>query len=83
MVDACADCDILRSLIDSTCMVFPELYRLYDKEKEAGEKITSEDLKHLVNLCSFCAVCPCPNIRADIMLAKTAFIDRDGLPLII
>jgi len=81
LVDACADCDICRSLMDSTCLVFPELYRLYDKEKEAGEKITPEELKHLVNLCNFCAVCPCPNIRADIMLAKTAFMNRDGLPL--
>jgi glycerol-3-phosphate dehydrogenase subunit C len=81
VVDSCSDCDICRSLMDSTCLVFPELYRLYDKEKEAGEKITPEELKHLVNLCNFCAVCPCPNIRADIMLAKTAFINRDGLPL--
>ena len=28
VVDACADCDICRSLMDSTCLVFPELYRL-------------------------------------------------------
>ncbi|MBU0986726.1 MAG: FeS-binding protein, partial [Proteobacteria bacterium] len=81
VVDACADCDICRSLMDSTCFLFPELYRLYDKEMETGKKITPEELKNLVDLCNFCAVCPCPNIRADIMLAKTALIDRNGLGL--
>jgi len=79
VVDRCADCDICRYLMETTCHLFPELYRLFDREVEAGEKITSEDLRHLVDLCNFCAVCPCPNIRADIMQAKTAFIDRDGL----
>ena len=29
--------------------------------------------------CNFCALCPCPNIRADIIRAKTLFIERDGL----
>lgn len=46
---------------------------------ETGKKITPEELRNLVDLCNFCAVCPCPNIRADIMTAKTAFITRDGL----
>ena len=27
----------------------------------------------------FCALCPCPNIRADIIKAKTQYIARDGL----
>ena len=79
VVDACADCDICRSLMDSTCLLFPELYRLYDQEMETGKKIAPEELRRLVDLCNFCAVCPCPNIRADIMTAKTAFIDKDGL----
>ena len=26
-----------------------------------------------------CALCPCPDIREDIISAKTLFIDRDGL----
>jgi glycerol-3-phosphate dehydrogenase subunit C len=79
VVDACADCDICRYLMDTTCFLFPELYRLYDKELETGQKITPQELRNLVDLCNFCAVCPCQNIRTDIMTAKTAFIDRDGL----
>jgi len=81
VVDLCADCDICRYLMETTCHLFPELYKLFDREKETGKKIAAEGLRHLVDLCNFCAVCPCPNIRADIMQAKTAFIDRDGLKL--
>ncbi len=65
--------------MDADCLFFPELYRLYDKEIETGEKITSEELRKLVDFCNFCALCPCPPVRADIIEAKTLFIDRDGL----
>jgi glycerol-3-phosphate dehydrogenase subunit C len=79
VVDACSDCDVCRFLMDSDCLMFPELYRLYDKEVETGKKISSDELRKLVDLCNFCALCPCPNIRADIIKAKTQFIERDGL----
>ena len=79
VVDACSDCDVCRFLMDTDCLMFPELYRLYDKEIETGQTITSDELRNLVDLCNFCALCPCPNIRADIIKAKTQFIERDGL----
>jgi glycerol-3-phosphate dehydrogenase subunit C len=75
----CADCDCCRPIMDESCLFFPELYRLYDKETESGQRISAEDLQQLVEKCNFCALCPCPNIRADIMRAKTQFIERDGL----
>ncbi len=81
VVDACADCDVCRHLMDASCLLFPELYRLIDREMETGEQIRAEELRNLVDLCNFCALCPCPNIRADIIKAKTGFIDRDGLKL--
>ncbi len=81
VVDACADCDVCRHLMDANCLFFPELYRLWDREKASGKRIAERDLRGLVDLCNFCALCPCPNIRGDIMAAKTAFIRRDGLPL--
>lgn len=34
VVDECADCDICRYLMDTSCLMFPELYRLWDNEKE-------------------------------------------------
>jgi len=79
VVDECADCDVCRFLMDSDCLMFPELYRLHDREKESGEKITSKELRHLVDLCNFCALCPCPPVRANLIEAKTRYIDRDGL----
>lgn len=79
VVEACSDCDVCRYLMDTSCLFFPELYRLYDKEMETGEKAGSKELRHLVGLCNFCALCPCPNIRADIMQAKTEYIEKEGL----
>ena len=79
VIEECADCDVCRFLMDSDCLLFPELYRLYDREKETGERITSAELRHMVDLCNFCALCPCPPVRAKIIEAKTSFIDRDGL----
>lgn len=78
VVEACADCDICRYLMESTsCKVFPELYRLFDKEAAKTGRITPAELKGLVDLCNFCALCPCPNIRGDLMKAKHAFVDRE------
>lgn len=80
VVEACGDCDICRYLMEHTpCLVFPEIYRLYDKEAGKEGEITSGELRSLVDLCNFCALCPCPNIRSDIMKAKHAFVSRDGL----
>ena len=75
----CADCDCCRPIMDESCLFFPELYRLYDQEVATGQKITATELRQLVEKCNFCALCPCPNIRADIIRAKTQFIERDGL----
>jgi glycerol-3-phosphate dehydrogenase subunit C len=79
VVDACTDCDCCRHLMDTNCLFFPEIYKLWDREKETGEQITPKELRHLADLCNYCALCPCPNIREDIITAKTLFIDRDGL----
>ena len=53
VIDACTDCDVCRFLMDTSCLLFPELYRLYDEEKESGEEISSEALRDLVDLCNF------------------------------
>ncbi len=50
VLDACADCDGCRFLMDTSCLFFPELYRLYDREMENRKKITSDELRRLVHL---------------------------------
>jgi len=79
VVDACTDCDCCRYIMDTSCLFFPRVYQLWDRERETGEAITPGELRRLADLCNYCALCPCPNIREDIITAKTLFIDRDGL----
>jgi len=79
VIDRCADCDVCRHLMDVNCLLFPELFRLFDREKEEGKKTGRDELRRMIDLCNFCALCPCPNIRSEIMRAKAAFVEQDGL----
>lgn len=82
VIEVCADCESCRDFME-TCRVFPELYRLWDAAQQTGAAVPPEDLRRLADLCNYCALCPCADIRAKIIQAKTAFIDRDGLPPVI
>jgi len=55
------------------------MFKLVDKERETGKRISTHQLRHLVDLCNFCAACPCLDIRAAIMNAKTEYVDKYGL----
>lgn len=79
VLDACADCDSCRDFME-TCLVFPELYKLYDKEQDTGIPVTPGELRHIADLCNFCGLCPCHDIKTKLIQAKTEIIDRDGLP---
>jgi glycerol-3-phosphate dehydrogenase subunit C len=81
VIDQCADCEQCRDVMAEVCPFFPRLYNLSDHEMDGSAPITSMDLRGLVDQCNFCGLCPCPDIRARIMEAKSAFIRRDGMPL--
>lgn len=81
VMNACADCDTCRFLMNESCLMFPELYRLYDLEKEGSRSVGENDLRHLVEYCTLCGLCPCPNIRNDLIRAKTGYINREGMSL--
>jgi glycerol-3-phosphate dehydrogenase subunit C len=81
VLDACADCDTCRFLMEEDCLFFPELYRLYDKEKNTGIPAQAADLHNLSQLCTLCGLCPCSNIRADIIRGKTEQVQKRGMPL--
>jgi glycerol-3-phosphate dehydrogenase subunit C len=55
------------------------MFRMVDGEWEKRNEITTDQLRHLVNLCNFCAACPCLDIRTAIMEAKTEYAGRYGL----
>ncbi len=81
VLDACADCDTCRFLMEENCLFFPEVYRLYDNETETGRRASDEELIKMASLCTLCGMCACPNIRADIIRGKTGLARRRGLPL--
>jgi glycerol-3-phosphate dehydrogenase subunit C len=82
VLNACADCDTCRFMVEN-CLFFSELFRLYDKEKETGNKASDEELVNMASLCTLCGQCPCPNIPADIIRGKTEYVRRNGLPFTI
>ncbi len=81
VVDACADCDICRFLMEDCCLFFPELYRLYDREREQGVPPAVEELDRLADMCTLCGLCPCANIRTDIIRSKRARAHERGFPI--
>ena len=78
-INKCRNCEACKDLLNFSCLVFPEIFSLVDQERETGERITTDQLRHLVNLCTFCAACPCLDIRAALMEAKIEYMDRYGL----
>jgi glycerol-3-phosphate dehydrogenase subunit C len=78
-INYCGGCEVCRDLLGASCLVLPELFRLYDNEKETGERISTDELRELVDLCNFCAICPCMNLRQALLEAKTEFVERYGL----
>jgi len=79
--DACSDCDTCRFLMDDSCLMFPELFRLYDRLCENRQQPDDAALRRLTDLCTFCGLCPCPDIRTGILNAKAAYARQEGLSL--
>jgi glycerol-3-phosphate dehydrogenase subunit C len=80
VVEACADCDTCRFLMDESCLLFPRLYQLWDEARDTGRPIPRQKLHQLAELCTLCGLCPCPNIRTDIIQAKAARVATAGMP---
>lgn len=80
-IERCADCDVCRTMLEEGCQMFPELFRLWDNEQETGTRITIDEMRHLIDLCNLCGICPCPEVPTSLMEAKTEFARRHGLPL--
>ncbi len=81
VVDSCADCDACRFLMDECCLLFPELYRLYDRENMQGAPIEKDELRRLSELCTLCGLCPCPDIAMQVIHGKTERVRAKGMPL--
>jgi len=83
VIELCTACDQCRDLMDGTsCLFFPKLYRMYDRQMAGKGKITSRDMQSLVNLCNMCGLCSCAQVRTKIREGKDGFIRRDGQKLL-
>jgi glycerol-3-phosphate dehydrogenase subunit C len=67
--------------MDESCLLFPELYRLYDREKAHGRVVSQDELRRLSELCTLCGLCPCFDIRTDVIRSKAAWVRANGMPL--
>ena len=74
-------CEVCRPHLEEDCLFFPELYRLHDEFVEKRQRIPNNSLNELINLCTFCGLCPCQDIRMLILKAKAALANKSGLPL--
>ncbi len=83
VVDGCADCDTCRFLMDECCLLFPELFRLYDREMVQGAAAEKGELRQLSELCTLCGLCPCPDIPLQVIRGKTERVRAEGMPLAI
>ncbi len=67
--------------MDEDCLFFPELYRIVDWEKDNGRPVSDRELKKLVERCTLCGLCPCPNVRNDVIKAKAALVRENGVQI--
>jgi len=81
VIHGCADCDTCRHLMNEDCLFFPALYRLVDREVDTRRPSSDHELRCLVELCTLCGLCPCPNIRNDVIKAKIAYVRKKGMPI--
>jgi glycerol-3-phosphate dehydrogenase subunit C len=74
-------CDVCRTHLDDDCLFFPELYRLNDELIEQGETLDNATIRQLLDRCTMCGLCPCPDVRILILQAKAAMASENGIPL--
>ncbi|MBI4984501.1 MAG: FeS-binding protein [Rhodocyclales bacterium] len=81
VIDRCVSCGHCRDLMnDTSCLYFPRLYQLRDRETAGGARISAAEMKQMLDLCNTCGICPCPTVQTWIRQAKDAFVERAGLP---
>lgn len=77
--NGCTDCDICRFLMDESCLLFPEIYRLYDESRKKTVPPDPQALQNLTDRCTLCGLCPCPDVRANVIQGKADRTRVQGL----
>lgn len=78
-LEGCTDCDICRFLMDESCLVFPEIYRRYDEASSQKRSLRADALRDVTDRCTLCGMCPCPDVRANMIQAKAERVRAEGM----
>jgi glycerol-3-phosphate dehydrogenase subunit C len=78
-VEYCADCTSCMDLMEGECRFFAELFPL--EWIRGQEPISDARVRKLAESCTYCGLCPCPEIPAKLTEGKSAFVAEKGLPL--
>jgi len=78
-VEYCADCTSCQDLMEEECRFFAELFPL--EWIRGQEPISDATVRKLADSCTYCGLCPCPEIPARLMEGKSAYVEEEGLPL--
>jgi len=78
-VELCADCTSCMDLMEQECRFFAELFPLLWIR---GQPPLSEaTLRRLAESCTYCGLCPCPEVPAWLTEGKSEYVAEKGLPL--
>ncbi len=78
-VEYCADCTSCMDLMEGECRFFAELFPL--EWIRGQEPISEATVRRLAETCTYCGLCPCPEIPARLTEGKSAYVEEEGLPL--
>jgi glycerol-3-phosphate dehydrogenase subunit C len=78
-VEYCADCTSCMDLMEGECRFFAELFPL--EWIRGQEPISDATVRKLADACTYCGLCPCPEIPARLTEGKSAYVAEEGLPL--
>jgi glycerol-3-phosphate dehydrogenase subunit C len=78
-VEYCADCTSCQDLMEEECRFFAELFPL--EWIRGQEPLSDATVRKLADCCTYCGLCPCPEIPARLMEGKSACVEEEGLPL--
>lgn len=77
-VELCADCTSCMDLMEQECRFFAELFPL--GWIPGREPLSEETVRRLAGLCTYCGLCPCPEVPAWLTAGKGTYVREEGLP---
>lgn len=77
-VEYCSDCGSCQDLMEGECRFFAQLFPL--DWIPGREPIADATVRELAEACTYCGLCPCPEIPARLTEGKAACVEEEGLP---